>query len=60
MSETLQLKPDYDTVISRIGFGFYHYYIFLIAFLFSMLDGAELTLLSLLNPILLEVWNLDS
>lgn len=60
MNENEELKPNFDTVLSRLGIGCYHYYLYVMICLFYILDGSELTLLPLLSPILTKVWNLSS
>ena len=54
------LKYTFDGIITRIGFGFYQMYTIVPFGLCHFADGAEMTVLSLLNVVLDEEWSLQA
>ena len=49
-----------EEVLSRIGFGRFHVYIFLLGAIFKATESVEMFIVSIVSPILSCVWDLTS
>lgn len=55
----LSSKPNMDSILSRIGFGRYQMWVFCIVGIGQVADGAEMTAIALLAPVLQHTWDLS-
>lgn len=57
--DPLAEKGSIDQILTRIGFGKYQKYVFLIAGMGQVADGIEMTAISLLMPVFQDYWELS-